>query len=100
MPQPEMPRRYLLVSCRNNANSNFEVKRTLVLFVPTRGINYGLRVCPIRGHVVARRCKCQQIVQLYHIIAYGPEHEKTDDFGSDQVPHKSACTVTKDGWKF
>ena len=30
------------------------------------------------------------------MVIFEPEHEKTNNLGSDQVPHKPGCTVTED----
>ena len=31
------------------------------------------------------------------LMLYEPVHEKTNNLGSEQVPHKPGCTVTEDG---
>ena len=37
--------------------------------------------------------------KLSQIKIFEPVPEKTNNLGSDQVQHKSACTVTEDGQK-
>ena len=41
--------------------------------------------------------KVQIVVQGVFVLEIEPMHEKTNNLGSNQVPHKPGCTVTEAG---
>ena len=53
------------------------------------------KFCQNYGNALVRNNKDESLLASHK--TFEPLHEKTNNLGSDQVGHKSACTVTEEG---